>query len=86
MKKTVAIILLSILAIAILYPSVCANDTGVLVDQELVTISPTNTGLLVEEGGGGVLDPTRYPGCRKNHRIAIRKRHCPTNYRECPDL
>jgi hypothetical protein len=49
MKKTVAIILLSILAIAILYPSVCANDTGVLVDQELVTISPTNTGLLVEE-------------------------------------
>jgi hypothetical protein len=49
MKKTIAIILLSILAITVLYPSVCAGDAGVRVDQERVTISPTNTGLSVEE-------------------------------------
>jgi hypothetical protein len=49
MKKTIVIILLSILAITALYPSVCAADAGVRIDQELITISPTNTGLLVEK-------------------------------------
>ncbi len=49
MKKTLAITLLSMLTIAFLYPSVCANDAGVVVDQEIVTISLTNTGLQVEE-------------------------------------
>jgi hypothetical protein len=49
MKKTVAIIILSSLAILALYPSVSANDTGVIVDQEIVTISLTNTGLQVQE-------------------------------------
>jgi len=49
MKKITVILLLSILAIAALYPSVRANDAGVIVDQQLVTISVTNTGLQVEE-------------------------------------
>jgi len=49
MKKTVVIILISILTLLILYPSVSANDAGVVVDQEIVTITVTNTGLQVEE-------------------------------------
>jgi hypothetical protein len=49
MKKTVAIILLSVFIMTALYPSVCANDAGVVVDQELVTISLTNTGLQVDQ-------------------------------------
>jgi hypothetical protein len=49
MKKTIAIILLMALTIAVLYPSVSANDAGIIVDQELVIISLTNTGLQVEE-------------------------------------
>jgi hypothetical protein len=49
MKKTIVILLLSILVLTTLYPSVCANDTGVIVDQELIKISLTNTGLQVDE-------------------------------------
>jgi hypothetical protein len=49
MKKTVVIILISVLALLILYPSVSANDAGVVVDQEIVTITVTNTGLQVKE-------------------------------------
>ena len=49
MKKISVILLLSILATAALYPSVRANDAGIIVDEQLVTISVTNTGLQVEE-------------------------------------
>ena len=49
MKKTVGIIVISVLALLVLYPSVSANDAGVVVDQEIVTITVTNTGLQVEE-------------------------------------
>jgi len=48
MKKTV-IILLALLAGTILYPTVGANDIGVVIDQEIVTISLSNSGLLVDE-------------------------------------
>jgi hypothetical protein len=49
MKKTGAIILLAILTLVIFYPSVSANDSGAIVDQEIVTISLANTGLQVDE-------------------------------------
>ncbi len=66
MKKTIVTILLSILILTILYPNVCGEDAGVLVDQELVTISPTNAGLLVEKtievtnGGTGNVTSLRF--------------------------
>jgi len=49
MKKTPVIILFTLLTLLLLYPSVNANDTGVLVDQDIITISLANTGLQVEE-------------------------------------
>jgi hypothetical protein len=49
MKKIASIIILTLLTSLVLYPSVNATDTGVVVDQELVAISLTNTGLQVEK-------------------------------------
>jgi hypothetical protein len=49
MKKTAVIILLTFLTLLLVYPNVNANDTGVVVDQEIVTVSLTNTGLRVDE-------------------------------------
>jgi hypothetical protein len=49
MKKTVAIILLTLMILCIPYSSVSANDVGVIVDEENVTISLTNTNLQVIE-------------------------------------
>jgi len=49
MKKRIAFILLALVIIPALYPSVCATDAGVVVNQETVTISLTNTGLQVDE-------------------------------------
>jgi hypothetical protein len=49
MKKYAVIILLALLCVVVVYPSVNAADAGVIVDQELVTISVANTGLQVEE-------------------------------------
>jgi len=50
MKKTLGITLLSLLAVTALFSSMAsASDAGVIVDQQLVTISVTNTGLQVEE-------------------------------------
>ncbi len=49
MKKTIVIILLSILTCTLLYPSVCATDAGVVIDQDIITISLSNAGLQVDE-------------------------------------
>jgi cell division protein FtsL len=49
MKKTAAIILLALMILFLSYYSVSANDAGVIVDEENVTISLTNTGLQVIE-------------------------------------
>ncbi|MCX6670554.1 MAG: hypothetical protein NTX92_01365 [Euryarchaeota archaeon] len=49
MKKTATIILVTLLTLLVLYPSVNANDAGVVVDQELITISLSNKGLQVDE-------------------------------------
>jgi len=49
MKKIASIIILTLLTLLLLYPSVNATDAGVVVDQEIVTVSLTNTGLQVEE-------------------------------------
>ncbi|HWR27903.1 MAG TPA: hypothetical protein VN377_05655 [Candidatus Thermoplasmatota archaeon] len=49
MKKTLTIILLTILTITVLCPSIRANDAGVIVDQEIIAISLSNTGLQVDE-------------------------------------
>jgi len=49
MKKIVVVILLSLTTLFFLYPCVNANDAGVVVDEESVSISLTNTGLEVNE-------------------------------------
>lgn len=49
MKKTAVVILCTLLTLLLLYPSVNANDTGVIVDQEIVTISLANNRLQVDE-------------------------------------
>lgn len=49
MKKTGVIILVGMMMLIALYPSVSANDSGIVVDQELVTISLANKGLQVDE-------------------------------------
>lgn len=49
MKKTAVIILIGMMTLIALYPSVSANDSGIVVDQELVTISLANKGLQVDE-------------------------------------
>lgn len=49
MKAITICILLSILLCAALLPVTCADDTGIKADQQLVTITPTDKGLLVSE-------------------------------------
>ncbi len=49
MKKTGIILLIGMLVLISVYPSVQANDTGIITDQELVTISLANNGLQVDE-------------------------------------
>ena len=49
MKKIVVIIPLALMILFLLYSSVSANDTGVIIDEENVTISLTNTDLQVIE-------------------------------------
>jgi len=49
MKKTSVIILIGMIALIVLYPSVSANDSDIIVDQELVTVSIANKGLQVDE-------------------------------------
>jgi hypothetical protein len=49
MKKTGLIILIALMTFIILFPSGSANDTGVIVDQEIVIISLSNKGLQVDE-------------------------------------
>ncbi|KYK21795.1 hypothetical protein AYK25_07855 [Thermoplasmatales archaeon SM1-50] len=49
MKKTGAVILLAFMSVLALYPSVNASDTGVVVDQQIVTISLTGTDMQVDE-------------------------------------
>ena len=49
MKKTVAVILLALMILVLSYSSVRANDAGVIIDEENVKISLTNTDLQVIE-------------------------------------
>jgi hypothetical protein len=49
MKKTGVVILVALMTLIALYPSVSAYDAGVIVDQEIVTISLSNNGLQVDE-------------------------------------
>jgi hypothetical protein len=49
MKKTGIIILITLLSVAAVYPAVSASDTGLVVDQHIVTISLANAGLQVDE-------------------------------------
>ena len=82
MKKTGVIILIGLMMLIALYPSVSANDSGIVVDQELVTISLANKGLQVDEtikvtntGTENVtiasfLDPTKYSGYSENRRVS----------------
>jgi hypothetical protein len=49
MKKIVAIVVFIVITLFLLYPCTSANDTDIVFDQEIVTISPTNTGLQVDE-------------------------------------
>jgi hypothetical protein len=49
MRRTGVILILAFLALITLYPDVHANDSGVVVDQEIVTITLTNKGLQVDE-------------------------------------
>jgi hypothetical protein len=49
MKKTGIIISIGLLMLVTFYPSVSANDSGVIVDQEIVKISLANKGLQVDE-------------------------------------
>jgi hypothetical protein len=49
MKKTVAIVVFAVITLFLSYPCTSANDTGVVFDQEIVTISLANTGLQVDE-------------------------------------
>jgi hypothetical protein len=49
MKKTGVIIIIGLLVLVALYPCVSANDSGVIVDQEIVKISLANKGLQVDE-------------------------------------
>ncbi len=48
MKKTIAIIFLAALMLIVLCPSMSADDAGIVVDQEIVTISLANKGLQVD--------------------------------------
>ena len=49
MKKTTSFAILGLMTLFLLFPCVSANDTGVVVDQDIVTISLSNTGLQVDE-------------------------------------
>ena len=49
MKKTGVFVLISLLGLLALYPSVSAQDSGVSVNQEAVTVSLANQGLQVKE-------------------------------------
>jgi hypothetical protein len=49
MKNKSVVILLGLLLCAVLFPAVHASDTGVVTDQQLVTITLTDKGLLVSE-------------------------------------
>ena len=49
MKKTGVIILVGLLGLVALYPTVSAQDSGVGVNQEIVTVSLANQGLQVKE-------------------------------------
>lgn len=49
MKKTALLLLILFLTLTTVYPSASASDAGVVVDQHLITITLTGTGLQVEE-------------------------------------
>jgi hypothetical protein len=49
MKKIGICIFIGIIVCATLFPIVHAGDVGIVADQQLITISPTDKGLLVEE-------------------------------------
>jgi hypothetical protein len=49
MKKTGVIVLIGVITFLVLLSSVSANDSGVIVDQDIVTISLANKGLQVDE-------------------------------------
>jgi hypothetical protein len=49
MKKTAAIVLITLMILFLPHFSVSANDAGAIVDEQRVTISLTNTGLQVDE-------------------------------------
>jgi hypothetical protein len=48
MKKTATIVLLTLITLFLLHHCVSANDAGMIIDKEIATISPTNTGLQVD--------------------------------------
>jgi len=49
MKKTRVIVLIGMITFLAFFPSGSANDSGVIVDQDIVTISLANNGLQVDE-------------------------------------
>ena len=49
MKNRSVVILIGLILTAVILPAVHAGDTGVVVDQQLVTITLTDKGLLVSE-------------------------------------
>jgi preprotein translocase subunit SecG len=49
MKKTAVLLIITFITLIALQPGVQANDSGVIVDREIVTISLTNKGLQVDE-------------------------------------
>ena len=49
MKRIVNLMLISILALSIIYPIVSASDSGVTTERQTIEISISETGLLVEE-------------------------------------
>ena len=60
-----------------LYPSVSANDSGIIVDQELVTVSLANKGLQVDEtikvtNKGMRMQPRFVSGSNKTLRILLK--------------
>jgi len=49
MKKTAILLLIGLLLLITIYPGVCADDSGVIIDQQQVTISLASKGLQVDE-------------------------------------